>query len=73
MKTLLSVIALVVGLTFGAVTFVQADEKAAAPAAPAAPAAAAPAAPAPSTPAAQEKKVDTKGAAKKETKKPEKK
>ena len=66
MKALLSLIALVVGLTFGSVTFVQADEKAAAPAAPAA---AAPAAPAPSTPAAEEKKVDTKKAEKKEQKK----
>lgn len=35
MKTLVAMMVLVVGLTFGAVTFVQADEKAA-PAAPAA-------------------------------------
>ena len=63
MKTLLSVMALVVGLTFGTVTFVQADEKAAAPAAPEASAPATPAA------APEEKKVDTKKAEKKESKK----
>ncbi|MGH7253458.1 MAG: hypothetical protein ACREIE_06620, partial [Nitrospiraceae bacterium] len=60
-KTLVAILALVIGLTFGAVTFVQADETAApAPAAPAAPAAA-PAAAAPAA-APAEKKVEAKKA-----------